>query len=80
MGNSNSSKIERLIEEQRLVAEAQRKFDFRIRNYNYAYHGSYIDYVHWCRAQFELECLPKSVIYGPNYTPKNDNEYIYEEN
>jgi hypothetical protein len=71
MGNSNSSRTDNLIEEQRLTAEAQRKFDFRIRNYNYAYHGSYIDYVHWCRAQYELECIPECCRQGHNFRPNN---------
>ena len=54
-----------------MAAEAQRKFDFRIRNYNYAYHGSYIDYVHWCRAQYELECIPECCRQGHNFRPRN---------
>lgn len=69
MGNSNSSRTDNLIEEQRLALEAQSKFDFRIKNYNYAYHGSYIDYVHWCRAQYELDCLPDYCKQGPNFRP-----------
>ncbi len=67
MGNSNSSRTENLIEEQRLEAEARRKFDFRIKNYSYPYHGSYIDYVNWCRAQYELDCLPDYCKRGHSY-------------
>ena len=29
----------------------------RIRQYNPARHGSYLNYVEWCERQFELECM-----------------------
>jgi len=68
MGNNNSRKTEDLIEEQKLVLEAQRKFDFRVKNYSFPHHGSYLDYIHWCRAQFELDCLPDYCKRGHAYS------------
>ena len=39
----------------------------RIREYNFAYHGYYLDYIEWCRAQYELECIPIACRQGSNY-------------
>lgn len=50
---------------------AAKKFHVRMRGYNYALHGSYVDYVQWCRGQFELDCLPDYVKYGHNYNPRD---------
>ena len=68
MGNSNSSRTEALIEDQRLQAEARRRFDYRIRTYNFAYHGPYYEYIRWCQAQYELDCLPDYCKQGPAYS------------
>jgi hypothetical protein len=55
-----------------LRPEAMAKFDTRIKNYRYEYHGPYYQYVEWCRAQYELDCIPKWLQQGPNYTPRYD--------
>ena len=46
----------------------------RVKNYNYAYHGYYTHYIEWCRAQYELECIPLWCRQGSNYSPQ-DNSY-----
>jgi len=53
--------------------EAAIKFHKRIREYNYAYHGPYCEYIEWCRAQYELECIPEWMRCGTNYTPRYDS-------
>lgn len=53
--------------------EAAINFHKRIQGYNYAYHGPYQFYVEWCRAQYELECIPPSCRQGSNYTPQYDH-------
>jgi hypothetical protein len=67
MGQSSSSTyVERNWER-----EAAINFHKRIKEYNYAYHGMYYDYVEWCRAQYELECIPEWCRQGSNYRAQN---------
>jgi hypothetical protein len=68
MGNSNSSRTEALIEENRLEAEAMHKFNYRVRTYSYPHHGPYHEYIEWCRAQYELDCLPDYCKHGHAYS------------
>lgn len=69
MGQSSSSTyVERNWER-----EAAINFHKRIRAYNYAYHGLYCDYVEWCRAQYELECIPEWCRQGPNCSRQYDD-------
>ena len=70
MGNSSSnSSLERdRLVRMELQEKALRNYDARINNYNYAYHGPYINYINWCRAEYELECIPDCCRYGPNYS------------
>ena len=56
-----------------LHEEAARNFHKRIKAYNYAYHGPYHNYIEWCRAQYELECIPIYLRQGPNYRPQYDH-------
>jgi len=39
-----------------LRTKATINYDSRLKSYNYAYHGYFMDYVEWCRRQYELEC------------------------
>jgi hypothetical protein len=55
-----------------LRAHALVLFNERIRNYRLEYHGPYLPYVEWCRAQYELDCIPKWCQQGPNYRPQYD--------
>ena len=52
---------------------AARNYHRRIREYNYAYHGPYYEYVEWCRGEYELECLPEFCRQGPGYKPQYDH-------
>lgn len=56
-----------------LEVTAAINFQKRIRGYNYAYHGPYHYYVEWCRAQYELECIPEWCRQGSGYTPQYDH-------
>ena len=67
MGNNSSSRQEQFNKHQKMEAEAIRIFNIRINGYSYAHHGNYYDYVEWCRAKYELDCIPKSCQQGPNY-------------
>lgn len=46
-------------EQEDLRRRAEINYDRRIRAYNYVYHGYFIDYIEWCRVQYELECIPQ---------------------
>ena len=67
---SNSSK-QSSNSQQKLIDEANRKFNIRVKAYSYPHHGPYYAYIEWCRAQYELDCLPDSLKYGPNYNRNN---------
>ena len=56
MGN-NSSKKSELMDEEKIKKEALKKFNIKISSYNYAQHGSHYEYIQWCRAEYELECI-----------------------
>ena len=69
MGNSNSA--ERKRENDRIrYNNAVELYRQRVRNYNYAYHGNYSDYLIDIQAQFQLDCLPEWVKYGSNYVER----------
>jgi hypothetical protein len=51
-----------------LEAFALRNFNIRVKAYSYPHHGSYYDYIEWCRAEYELECIPESCRRGSAYT------------
>jgi len=55
-----------------LQISASRTFQERIKNYNYALHVPYYEYVEWCRAQFELDCIPFYASQGSNYNSHNE--------
>ena len=69
MGNNSSKKPELMDEEkikeaekikedeEKIKEKALNKFNARIYSYNYAQHGSHYEYIQWCRAQYELECI-----------------------
>jgi hypothetical protein len=50
---------------------AIRNFNLRVKSYSYSHHGPYYDYIEWCRAQYELECIPEWCRQGGNYNPHN---------
>ena len=76
MGNlcSSSNNKEYLISQQMLEEEALRRFNARVNSYSYAHHGSYVEYIQWCRGQYQLECIPLSCRQGSNYIER-DYEY-----
>jgi hypothetical protein len=43
---------------QRLQIEAFSRYEARINSYRLHY-GRYEDYIDWCNAQYELECIPE---------------------
>ena len=59
-------------EQEDLRMKALINYDRRIKSYNFAYHGYFMDYVEWCRGQYELECIPEYCRRGSNYTPQYD--------
>lgn len=60
-------------EQSKRTLNAARNYHRRIKEYNYAYHGYYTDYVECCRAQYELECIPEWCRQGRGYTPQYDH-------
>jgi hypothetical protein len=76
MGNIclSSNNQEYFIKQQMLEAEALKRFNIRVNSYSYPHHGPYIQYIEWCRAQYELDCIPPSCRQGPNYRER-DYEY-----
>jgi hypothetical protein len=74
MGNNNSSNSSTIKYNQQidtLQSRALELFRHRVNNYHYAYHGPYEEYIHYIRAQYELDCFPESLRYGPNYNRNN---------
>ena len=67
MGGSSSKE-----EPSELQISAARKFHERIRGYNYAMHGPYYEYVEWCRAKYQYDCIPVYARVGSNYNPHNN--------
>ena len=56
-----------------LELNAAINFEKRLREYHYAYHGPYTNYIEWCKAQYELECIPEWCRQGSNYRPQFDS-------
>jgi hypothetical protein len=73
MGSKFSRSNQYKREEDSLEIIAARNYHRRVREYDYAYHGYYLDYIEWCRAQYELECIPKECRQGSRYTPEYDH-------
>jgi hypothetical protein len=71
MGN-NSSKKTQSFDQEKLKEEALKNFNIRIKSYSYAHHGSHYEYIQWCRAQYELECIPEFCRKGRNFREIND--------
>lgn len=70
MGNNSSSSSSSNQYQQNLEAIALNNFNIRVNSYSYAHHGPYHQYIEWCRAQYELECIPPSCRQGSNYRPR----------
>ena len=68
MGNNSS----RQIKEEKLKKEAMEKLNMRISSYNYQLHGNHFDYIKWCRAQYQLDCIEKYSNKGSNYKLQNN--------
>jgi hypothetical protein len=69
MGNNSSkSKFDSEMEIKELQDKALINFNERVNAYSYPHHGSYTKYIKWCRAEYELECIPESCRYGNNYS------------
>ena len=63
------------MDEEKIKKEALKKFNIKISSYNYAQHGSHYEYIQWCRAQYELDCIPEYCRQGSNYNPRNHDHY-----
>ena len=69
MGTSSSkSKFNSEMEIKELQDRALINFNERVNAYSYPHHGPYITYINWCRAEYELECIPDSCRFGNNYS------------
>jgi hypothetical protein len=55
MGNNSS----RQIKKDKLKKEAMEKLNMRINSYDYQVHGNHFEYINWCRAQYQLDCITK---------------------
>lgn len=75
MGSSVSSSSQQYAKnsDMDLEAEAMRRYNIRIKGYNYLHHGNYFQYLEWCRGMYEVECLPEICRQGPNWTPRYDS-------
>lgn len=69
MGNNSSNQLK----EETLKTEAMRKFNIRVNSYSYAHHGNHFEYIQWCRAQYQLDCIDANCYKGPNYKPQYDH-------
>jgi hypothetical protein len=56
---SNSSKENYFKAQQELRTRATINYDRRLREYKFSHHGYYINYLEWCRDQYERECMPE---------------------
>lgn len=74
MGNQSSkqAKKENLIKQQKLQEEALRNFNIRVSTYSYPHHGQHNAYIEWCRAQYEVECVPESCRQGSNFNTRDN--------
>lgn len=59
--------------DEQLEREALQNYNFRVKNYCFPRHGLYSDYIQWCVAQYQLECIQPSCRQGPNYKPQYDS-------
>jgi len=69
---ATSSRESDIKEQRELKLNAYRNYHARIKAYNYAFHGPYYEYLEWCQAQFQLDCIPEMCRKGCNYTPQYD--------
>ena len=65
MGNSSSNQSI----QNNLEANAINNFNIRVSSYSQPHHGPYRQYIEWCRAQYQLECIPPNCRQGSNYRP-----------
>ena len=66
MGNASSNQSM----QQNLQAIAANNFNIRVNSYSPPHHGRYHQYMEWCHAQYQLECIPPSCRQGSNYRPQ----------
>ena len=55
---SKRQQEEYILNQQRLKIEAFARYEARLNSYRLHY-GRYEDYIDWCNAQYELECIPE---------------------
>jgi hypothetical protein len=76
MGGSQSKK-EKKIAVQNSVShqqeEALKNFNMRVNSYSYPHHGPYVQYIEWCRAQYQIECMSQSSTQGDTWTGIGSN-------
>lgn len=74
MGSSTSKQITDEVKlYEQLELQALKNYDDRIKSYYFPRHGPYFDYMQWCLAQYQLECIPPSCRQGSAYIPQYDN-------
>ena len=71
----NSSRDYYAKQQAELELNAAKNYHKRVKGYNYAYHGPYYTYIEWCRAQYELECIPEFCRRGPRYSGWSHQTY-----
>jgi len=78
---SKSSKPTHVLNNEILESEALRKFNKRVKEYKYKYHGDYTEYIEWCSGQYQLDLegihnlTDKIKITSPRYY-KSSNEIL----
>ena len=75
MGSNSSSQPVYMTQQQRTLLAAK-KFHIRKNGYDYALHGPYNEYIEWCHAKYQLDCIPEECLHGPNYIP---NRYGHDD-
>lgn len=64
MGGSQSKKEKNSNQKE----EALKNFNIRVNSYSYPHHGPYVQYIDWCRAQYQIECMSQSSTQGDAWT------------
>ena len=67
MGNTNSAQQQREVERQHNNDQNLAINNFNDRVNSYPHHGNYEQYIEYCRAQYELDCIPEFCRRGSAY-------------
>ena len=78
------SKKEKKIANQTTVSnqqeEALKIFNIRVNSYSYHQHGPYIQYIDWCKAQYQIECMSQSSRQGDAWSGLAPNNNTFTNN